>query len=91
MWDLIEVDIKQGAEVTVDGELSFKLPNPKSFWDTVVSYSYVDNGFYTVEDNEGVFHQFCHECLRLRVKFLIAVGGVLNNKTNHHHYQNCFT
>ena len=48
MWDLVEVDIKRGAEITVDGELSFELPNPKSFWGTVVSDIYVDNGFYTI-------------------------------------------
>ena len=45
MWDLIEFDIEQGAEVTVGGELSFELPNPKSFWGTAVSDSYVDNIF----------------------------------------------
>ena len=48
MWDLVEGDIKLGAEVTVDGVLSFELPNPESFWGTAVSDSYVDNGFHTV-------------------------------------------
>ena len=52
----------------------FELPNPKSFWGTVFSYSYGDNDFYTVEDNEGVLHQCCLECLRLRVNFSIVVG-----------------
>ena len=50
---MVEGDFKQGAEVTVDGELSFELQNPKSLWGTVFSNSYVDNDFYTVEDNEG--------------------------------------
>ena len=39
MWDFVEGDIKRGAEVTVDGELSFELPNPKSLLGTVVSDS----------------------------------------------------
>ena len=65
MCDFYEGDIKQGAEVTVDGELLFELSNPKSFWGTVVSASYVDNGSYNVEDNEGVLHQLCCEILRL--------------------------
>ena len=54
MWDLFEGDIKRGAEVTVDGGLSFELPNTKSILGMVVSDSYVYNGFYNVEDNEGV-------------------------------------
>ena len=61
MWYLVEGDIKLVAEVTMDGELLFELKNPRWFWGTVVSYSYVNNGFYTVEDNEGVLHQCCSE------------------------------
>ena len=91
MWDLVEGDIKQGAEVNVDGDLSFEFPNPKSFWGAVVSDSSVDNGFYAVEDNEVVLHQCCRERLRLRVKFSIAVGGVYNDNTHDRHYQNNFT
>ena len=65
MWYLVEVDIKRGAEITMGGEMLFEFPNPESFWGTVVSDSYADNGFYTVEYNEGVLHQFCRERLRL--------------------------
>ena len=86
-WDVFEGDIKQGAEVTVDSELSFELPNPKSFWVTVVSDSYADSGLNTVEDNEGVLHQYCRKCKRLRVKFSISVVVVTNDKTNNCHYQ----
>ena len=49
----------------MDGELSFELPNPKSFWGMVILDSYVDDGFYTVEDNEGVINQCCHDRLHL--------------------------
>ena len=68
------------SEITVDGELSFELPNPKSFWGTVILDSYVDDGFYTVEDNEGVINQCCHDRLHLWVNFTITVGGVSNDK-----------
>ena len=91
MWDLVEVDIKRGAEVPMDGEPSFELTNPKLFWVTVVSDSYVNNGFYTVEDIEGVLHQCCRECLCLRVKFSIIVGGVSNYKTHYCHRKKNFT
>ena len=60
------------------------------FWGTVVSYSYVDNIFCTVEDNQGVLRQCCFNRLFIRVKFLVAVGGVLNDKTNDRHYQQNF-
>ena len=56
MWYLVEGDIKRGAGVTVNCELLFELPNKKSFWGTVVSDSYVDTFFNTIEDNEGVLH-----------------------------------
>ena len=69
MWDLVEGYIRQVAEVTVDGELSFEYPNPKSFWGTVISDSSVDNGFFTVEDNDGVIHQCYCKSLRIKVKF----------------------
>ena len=45
MWDLVEGDIKRGTEVTVDGNISFELPNPIFFGGAVVSDSYVSNGF----------------------------------------------
>ena len=57
MWYLVEGDIKRGAGVTVNCELWFELPNTNSFRGTVVSDSYVDNGFYIVEDNVGVLYQ----------------------------------
>ena len=91
MWYLVEGDIKRGAGVTVNCELLFELPNKKSFWGTVVSDSYVDNGFYTVEDNVGVPYQCYCEHLRPWFKFSIAVGGVSNDKTHDHHYQQNFT
>ena len=69
----------------MDGELLFELSNPKSFWGTVFSYSYGDNDFYTVEDNEVVLHQCCLECLRLRVNFSIVVEGVSDDKTQDCH------
>ena len=72
------------------GELSFELPNPKSFWGTVVSYSYVNNGFCTVEAHEVVIHQYYRGRLRLQVNFPIAVGGVSNDKTHDRHYQHHF-
>ena len=31
IWDLVEVDIKQGSEVTVDREISFESPDSKEF------------------------------------------------------------
>ena len=80
MWYLVEGDIKRGAGVTVNCELSFELPTPKSFWGTVVSYSYVNNGFCTVEAHEVVIHQYYRGRLRLQVNFPIAVGGVSNDK-----------
>ena len=74
----------------MDGELLFELPNPKSFWSKVVSDSYVDNGFNTVEYNECVIHQCFCKRLRLQVEFSIAAGGVSNNKTHNRHYQQNF-